>query len=297
MGKSGNVSSTFSVAAVSTWNRIPGDSWDHISVMEEAGRDLADVGDAVLRGWPSDRAPLRLLCFSVLGLTGSGAGRRMLNLMPSRPLDAKVLAVDLTHPDGRLQPLVDMCTEYSCFAATSAIERHPSMPDVLFHTGFVFGPTGLVLRAPKVWARSGPSITLIESIRQRYVEVFGDDAIVPVATTELGRIGCLVEGEIDADGAVQILADRGVDIVCHPTLRTGEHPREAADARLAHVARTTGAVVVSACSVGERVDTNAGGWATQMFASGTSIWSSDGVAVDRVTEPIPNALAWTTITR
>lgn len=294
-GKSGSVPTTFSVAAVSSWNRIPGDSWDHISVMEETGRDLAHAGRAALRSWPADRPSLRLLCFSVLGLSGSGAGRRMLNLMPTRSLDAKVLAVDLTRPDARLQPLFDMCTEHDCFAASSAIERHPAMPDLLFHTGFVIGPTGLVLRAPKVWARSGPSITLLESIRERYVDVFGDDSIVPVAMTELGRVGCLVEGEIDADGAVQILTDRGVDIICHPTLRTGEHPSAAEDARLSSVARTTGAVVLSACSVGERVDDNLGGWATQMFVSGTSIWSSDGVAVDRVTEPMPDALAWTTI--
>lgn len=288
--------SPFSVAAVTTWNRIPGDGFDHLQTMERTGRALADTGRTVLESWPDDRPPLRLLCFSVLGLTGSGAGRRMLNIMPTTPLDASVLAIDLTHPDARLQPLIDMCTEYSCYAATSAIERHPVLPDVLFHTGFVIGPDGLVLRTPKVWARSGPSITLIGSIRERYVEAFGEDAVVPVAITELGRIGCVVEGEIDADGAIDLLVERGVDIICHPTLRTGEHPGDSEDRRLADVATRTGTVVLSSCSAGEYVDDNVGGWAMQPFASGTSIWSAAGL-VDRPANTSAGSLAWTTLKR
>ena len=120
----------FSVAALSTPNRIPGDSFDHLATMARTGRELADMCRAVVVDWPSERPPLRLLCASVLGLTGSGAGRRMLDLLPTRPLDARVLAVDLTRPDERLQPLFAMCAELSVDGATSAIENQPAMPDV-----------------------------------------------------------------------------------------------------------------------------------------------------------------------
>lgn len=274
------LATSFSVAAVPTWNRMPGDSVDHLVTMARTARDLAAAGSAVLERWPAERPPLRLIAFPVLGLAGSGAGRRQLGLLPKLALDARVLAIDLTSPDTRLQPIIDMCAEYSVFACTSAIEVHPAMPNLLFHTGFVFGPGGLVLRTPKVWARSGPSITLVGAIRDRYTEVFGADAIVPVAQTEIGRIGCVVEAELEADGAIDLLTSRHADLIVHPALRTGEHPSEPEDARLAAVATRTGATVISCCALGEEVDDNNGGWARCDFVDGTSIWSSVGERVD-----------------
>lgn len=262
--------------------------------MVERGHSAAATVRSIVATWPSDRAPIGLICLPVLALSGSGAGRRILRLVPSRPLVARELAVDLCAPDDRLRPVFDACAELGVYVATSAIEFHQAMPDVLFHTGFIIGPSGFVLRSPKLWARSGPSITLISTIRDRYVDVFGDDAVLPVVGTAFGTIGMLVEGEIDQDESVHTLAQRQPTIICNPTLRTGEHPASDEDGRLADVARTTRAVLISACASAEIVDDNAGGWARQDFAAGTSLWSPDGIAAS--TAPaIDGAVAWTTV--
>ena len=283
-----------SLLAVSWPNQLPGDSFDHVLTMVERGRALAETVRSIVESWPSNRPPIALICLPVLALTGSGAGRRLLGLVPSRPLVAREVAVDLTAPDDRLQPIFDVCADLDVSVATSAIEFHPAMPDLLFHTGFVVGPSGLALRSPKLWARSGPSITLISTIRDRYVTIFGDEAILPIAHTSFGSIGMLVETEIDQDDSVTVLASRQPTIICNPTLRTGEHPGSVEDDRLSAVARTTRAVVLSACASAEIVDDNRGGWARQDFAPGTSIWSADSVAASSA-PAIDGAIAWITV--
>jgi hypothetical protein len=288
------VSLEISVAAVTSSNRLPGDSHDHLDTMRRAGRELADLGHRTLDAWPDDRPPLRLLSFGVLGIFGSGAGRRMLDITLANPLQVRGLAVDFTNPDDRLAPLFELCASRNVFAATSAIECHPNMGDHLFHTGFIIGPTGLVLRSPKVWARSGPSITLLHSIRARYESVFGPDAIVPVADTEIGRVACVVEAEIHEPGALDVLRQRRPEIVCHPALRTGEQPGSIDDAHLATAASQTGALVVSGCSAYETIDNNAGGWVTQPFAPGSSIWHPTQRCIDGPALAETGSVAWTT---
>lgn len=283
-----------SLLAVSWPNTMPGDSVDHVDTMIDRGRAAAQTIRSLVSQWPTDRDPIGLVCLPVLALTGSGAGRRLLQLLPSRPLIARELAVDLTAPDERLLPIFQTCSELGVYVATSAIEVHPAMPDLLFHTGFVIGPSGLVLRSPKLWSRSGPSITLLSTILDRYISVFGHDAILPVVSTSFGRIGMLVEGEIDQDDSVCTLTERNPTIICNPTLRTGEHPTASADSRLRSVALSTRAVIVSACASGEIVDDNVGGWARQPFVAGTSIWSTEGSKVAQAPS-IDGATAWATI--
>ncbi len=283
-----------SLLAVSWPNQLPGDSFDHVTTMVERGRAAAETVRSLVESWPGDRPPIGLICLPVLALSGSGAGRRLLGLTPSRPLAARSLAVDLTAPDDRLQPIFDVCAQLDVYLATSAIEFHPAMPDVLFHTGFIVGPLGVALRSPKLWARSGPSITLISAVRDRYVAAFGDEAVLPIVHTAFGSVGMLVETEIDQDDSVTTLAARQPTIICNPTLRTGEHSPAGEDLRLAEVARATRAVVVSACASAEIVDDNAGGWARQDFTPGTSISSADGVALASA-PAVDGAIAWTTV--
>ena len=268
-----------SLLAVSWPNQLPGDSFDHVTTMVERGRAAGETVRSIVATWPHDRPPIGLICLPVLALSGSGAGRRLLGLTPSRPLVARDLAMDLTVPDARLRPVFHACAELGVYVASSAIEFHPAVPDVLFHTGFIVGPSGLALRSPKLWARSGPSITLLNTIQDRYVATFGNQAVLPIVHTSFGSIGMLVETEIDQEGSVTTLAARRPTIICNPTLRTGEHSPAAEDLRLAEVARATHAVVVAACASAEIVDDNAGGWARQDFVPGTSIWSRDGVAL------------------
>ena len=283
-----------SLLAVSWPNQLPGDSFDHVATMVERGRAVAVTVRSIVESWPDDRAPIGLICLPVLALSGSGAGRRLLGLAPSRPLVASELAVNLSAPDDRLRPIFDVCSELGVHVATSAIEFHPAMPDVLFHTGFIVGPAGLALRSPKLWARSGPSITLISTLEDRYVAHFGGDAVLPVVRTPFGTLGMLVETEIDEDRSVETLAQRLPTIICNPTLRTGEHSSSNEDLRLAHVARTTHAVVISACASAEIVDDNDGGWVRHDFAPGTSIWSAEGVALSSATSD-DAAVAWTSV--
>ncbi len=46
-------------------------------------------------------------------------------------------------------PILDACRRNNCYFASTAQEKLAAIPGHFFHTGFVFGPDGLVQRSPK----------------------------------------------------------------------------------------------------------------------------------------------------
>lgn len=155
----------------------------------------------------ADTAP-RLIVFPVLSFTG--ASRRRV------PFDGT--DVQLEFPSLFLRPLVEVCNEYSCYVATTCVERHPLFPGHRFHTGFVLGPEGLVVRQPKVQARSSRGITVLKTFRDDYAAALGEEAVHSVIETPIGRLGVIVEAEQYVPEVVRSLAKRGAEIIIHPNL-------------------------------------------------------------------------------
>lgn len=54
-------------------------------------------------------------------------------------------------------------------------------------------------------------------IFERFVEVFGEDAIFPVVDTPIGRLGVMVCGFIQNPEVARALALKGVEVLIHPT--------------------------------------------------------------------------------
>jgi predicted amidohydrolase len=141
--------------------------------------------------------------FPALGLVG--AGRR------PPDLDRQNTSIELPHP--RIQPLLDACARNGVYAATSTPERIPGFDGQTFHTGFLVGPDGIVLRSPKAQAYSAAGVTPLRNFRAQYEARFGAESIYPVAETPLGRIGVLVEREIQLPEPARVVASRGADLI------------------------------------------------------------------------------------
>ncbi len=152
--------------------------------------------------------PPKLVVFPTLSMVG--ASRRPSKLEPGET------SLDLTDPF--LDPLVETCARYDCYVATSTVEVHPAFPGHRFHTGFVLGPNGLVVRQPKVQARSSVGITVLKAFRQGYADVLGEKAVHSVVETPIGRLGVIVESEQLYPEVLRGLARNGADIVIHPNL-------------------------------------------------------------------------------
>ncbi|MFN8535188.1 MAG: nitrilase-related carbon-nitrogen hydrolase [Dehalococcoidia bacterium] len=152
--------------------------------------------------------PPRLIVFPVL--TFLGASRR--------PSAYEQGATSLLLDDPFFDPLVEVCARFDCYLATSCVERHPAFPGRSFHTGFVLGPEGLVVRQPKVQARSSAAITVLKTFREEYIAALGEQALHAVADTPIGKIGVIVESEQFYPEVLRGLARNGAEVIVHPNL-------------------------------------------------------------------------------
>jgi predicted amidohydrolase len=122
------------------------------------------------------------------------------------------------------KPVIDACRRHDCYVATSTQEKVPQLPGTYFHTGFIMGPEGLVLRSPKVQAPSAPRVSFIRDILDEYKAAFGPDSILPVAKTPLGNFACYVEGEAQVLEASRLLSSKGAEVILHTSLESDAVP-------------------------------------------------------------------------
>lgn len=219
----------------------------------------------------SDIEP-RLIVFPVLSLLGVGSILGKLGITPS--FNIEELAVDLAN-DPRLDPIRSACKRYSCYMAASCVEKVPGLSGRFFHTGFILGPEGLVLRSPKTQAPTSPGITLLRDFYYEYTQHFGTDAILPVAETPIGKLACLVEGESLIPEAVRKLRKKGAEIILHPTLEHEGHSYPPYMALRQTHAYTNGVYWLSAAPSREIVSVK-GNWHETWYGGGSSIIGPDG---------------------
>ena len=158
----------------------------------------------------------RIVVFPVLQYTSA---RRAVSGVPM-----SMVAVDLiSQPldQGIFAPVIEACRRHDCYVATSTQEKVPQKEGWYFHTGFIMGPEGLVLRSPKAQAQSAPAVAYLRDIEDEYRSVFGADSIMPVADTPVGRLACFVEGEAEVLEASRLLTAKGAQIILHTSM---EHP-------------------------------------------------------------------------
>jgi predicted amidohydrolase len=171
----------------------------------------------------------RIVVFPVLQYTSA---RRAVSGVPmeavaqdlvSKPLDQTIWA-----------PVIAACRRHNCYVATSTQEKAPQLADTYFHTGFIMGPEGLVLRSPKVQAPSAPRVSYIRDIMDDYLAAFGPDSILPVVKTPVGTLACYVEGEAQVLEASRLLASKGADVILHTAMEGDDVPWRALKQAIAY---------------------------------------------------------------
>lgn len=218
----------------------------------------------------------QIIVLPVLCLTGIGAVLQELGIAPR--IDREAIAVNLLAHDPRLEPLQKLCATYKCCIASSCVEKIGAFPGRYFHTGFVLGPSGLILRSPKTQAPTSAGITLLKDFHTTYADHFGSDAILPVAETPFGKVGCLVETEFLIPEATRTLRRKGAEIILHPTAQhagPGYPPYQAIRQSLAY---TSGVYWLSAVPSRETARIN-GKMHRARFGGGSSIVGPDGAII------------------
>jgi len=164
----------------------------------------------------------RIVVFPVLQYTSA---RRAVSGVPMSKVAVDLISEPLDK--GIFAPVIEACRRHDCYVATSTQEKVPQKEGWYFHTGFIMGPEGLVLRSPKAQAQSAPSVAYLRDIKDEYQRIFGADSIMPVVQTPVGKLACFVEGEAEVLEASRLLASKGAQIILHTSMEDPEIPWQA----------------------------------------------------------------------
>ncbi|MEN9810505.1 MAG: hypothetical protein RLZZ488_2072 [Pseudomonadota bacterium] len=102
--------------------------------------------------------------------------------------------------------------------ALNAYERDAHFPELFFQGCFLISPAGrIVLRYRRMNSVFSPTPY---DVWNKYLEVYGEDALFPVADTELGRMAFIASDEILFPEVARVALMKGAEIFLHPSSET-----------------------------------------------------------------------------
>lgn len=119
-------------------------------------------------------------------------------------------------PDGREYDLLgEIASRYDIFLAINAYETDPNFPDLFFQGTTVLDPTGdAILRYRRLHSMYSPSPY---DVLDSYLDVYGPDALFPVAQTSIGALAAVASEEILYPELSRVFGLRGAEVFIHPT--------------------------------------------------------------------------------
>lgn len=122
-------------------------------------------------------------------------------------------AIDLDGPE--YTALGKLAQDTACYIAGNAYETDPNFPELYFQSSFIIAPNGNVeLRYRRLISMYAPSPW---DVWEKYLDVYGFDALFPVIDTPLGRLAALASEEILYPEISRMLAANGAEVLLHPT--------------------------------------------------------------------------------
>ena len=134
------------------------------------------------------------------------------------------------------------------FISGNVYEQDVHFPGLYFQASFIIDDAGkTVLRYRRLVSMFAPTP---HDVWERYLEIYGLDAVFPVADTVLGRLACIASEEILYPEIARALALRGAEVFLHSTSEAGSPHLTPKDVAKRARAYENMAWVVSANSAG-----------------------------------------------
>lgn len=109
------------------------------------------------------------------------------------------------------------------YLSGNVYEIDPHFPELYFQTCFIIGPNGnVILRYRRLTSCFEPTP---HDVWDKYLDVYGEDAIFPVARTEIGNLGTIASEEILYPEITRCVVMRGAEVILHPTSEPGSAER------------------------------------------------------------------------
>ena len=175
--------------------------------IERIGRQIATV-KAFLRTF--NGTELKLVCLPEYFLTG-------FPLRESREEWKAKASIDTDGPE--YEALSGVAQRFGVFIGGNLYENDPNFPDLYFQANTLIAPSGeTVLRYRRMISLYTPTPF---DVWDRYLDVYGHEAVFPVADTEIGKIGTITSEEILYPEIARMHALKGAEILMHPTSEVG----------------------------------------------------------------------------
>jgi predicted amidohydrolase len=105
------------------------------------------------------------------------------------------------------------------FLSGNAYEWDEHFPELYFQCSFIFDPSGRrILNYRRLNSMFAPTP---HDVWDRYLDIYGLEAVFPVADTEIGRLACIASEEILYPEIARCLVMRGAEIFLHSTSEVG----------------------------------------------------------------------------
>ena len=125
--------------------------------------------------------------------------------------DKAAIPMDGAIPD----KLAGMAQALGVYLCSNHYENDEKFPDLYFQSNVIYAPNGdTVLRYRRMISLYTPSPY---DVWDKYLEAYGEDAIFPVADTEIGMLGSIASEEILYPEIARMQAFKGAEIFCLPT--------------------------------------------------------------------------------
>jgi predicted amidohydrolase len=115
--------------------------------------------------------------------------------------------------------LAEIAATHSVYLSGNVYERDPHFPELYFQTSFIIDDEGeQCLRYRRLISMFAPTP---HDVLSRYIEIYGEDALLPVVDTPLGRLACVASEEILYPEITRALALKGAEVILHSSSEVG----------------------------------------------------------------------------
>ena len=119
------------------------------------------------------------------------------------------------------EDLCKLAQSNNVYLSGNAYELDSNFPNLYFQTSFIINDSGnVILRYRRLVSMFAPTP---HDILDAYLDVYGEDALFPVADTELGKLACVASEEILYPEITRALALKGAEVICHSSSEVGSH--------------------------------------------------------------------------
>ena len=117
------------------------------------------------------------------------------------------------------EKLGEVAQKHGIYLSGNAYELDGNFPNLYFQTSFIIDPSGdVILRYRRLVSMFAPTP---HDVLDKYLDIYGEDGLFPVADTDIGRLACVASEEILYPELTRAHALRGAEVICHSSSEVG----------------------------------------------------------------------------